>query len=137
MVSGIVEVNLIWTALGTDREKALPAFYAFSVADNTGRFSRMGKATWLKNYIKEDHHIITALHMPSQASEVTDDLSTLATFVCAVYSQKGIQIENIPEMRWYLFCKHMAESNKLPPTIGSQETCLIRVHVQAIVWGQA
>jgi hypothetical protein len=85
VVSGTVEVKPIWTALGADRAKALQPFHAFTGADNTGRFSRIGKATWLHNYLKADHPIITALHMLSQADEVTDDLlSALATFVCTV-----------------------------------------------------
>ena len=44
-------------------------------------------------------------------------LATLARFVCAAYSPKGIYIKNISELRWHLFCKHMAESDKLPPTV--------------------
>ena len=46
MASGIVEVAPIWKSLGPDRAKALPAFHAFTGADNTGRFSRIGKSTW-------------------------------------------------------------------------------------------
>lgn len=37
MESVTVEVNAIWTALGADWEKALPAFQAFT-KDNTGLF---------------------------------------------------------------------------------------------------
>jgi hypothetical protein len=70
-----------------------------------------------------------------QADEVTDDLlSTLATFVCTVYSPKGIQIENIPQLIRYLFCKHMAESDKLPPTLGALKQHVLKAHIQARVW---
>jgi len=45
-------------------------------------------------------------------AEVTDGLlSTLAGFVCAAYAPKGITIKMIPELRWHLFTKHMAESD--------------------------
>ena len=47
MATGVVEVQPIWTGLGSERAKALTAFPAFTGADNTGRFSRIGKATWL------------------------------------------------------------------------------------------
>jgi len=138
MASGILEVKPIWKALGADRAKALPAFHAFTGADNTGRFSRIGKATWLNIYLKADDHVVKALQMLSQTSEVTEDLlSTLAEFVCTVYLPKGIQIDNIPELRWYLFCKHMAESDKLPPTLGALKQHVLRAHIQARVWGQA
>ncbi len=52
--------------------------------------------------------------MLTTCSEVNDELlSTLASFVCSAYAPKGSQISNIPDSRWHLFCKHMAESNKL------------------------
>ena len=56
--------------------------------------------------------------MLSTEEEVTETmLATLASFVCAAYSTKGIYIKTISELRWRLFCKHMAESDKLPPTL--------------------
>ena len=73
-----------------------------------------------------------------EEAEVTDGLlSMLAGFVCAVYAPKGITIKTIPELRWHLFTKHMAESDKLPPTIGALKQQILRVHIQARVWGQA
>ena len=138
MASGVIQVQPIWTALGPERAKALPAFHAFSGADNTGRFSRIGKATWLQVYLKADGEVVTAFQMLSDATEVTDDLlSALATFISAAYSPKGIQIASIPELRWHLFCKHMAESDKLPPTPGALKQHILRVQIQATVWGQA
>ena len=138
MMSGIVEVNPIWTALGADRAKALPSFHAFTGADNTGRFAGIGKATWLNMYLKADDHVIRCLLTLSQTSDVTEDMmTTLASFVCTAYLPKGIQIDNIPELRWYLFCKHMAESDKLPPTLGALKQHILRAHIQARVWGQA
>ncbi len=77
-------------------------------------------------------------YQPKRECEVTDSIqSAIAKFVCAAYCPKGIQIFNIPELRWYLFCKHMAESVKLPPTIGALKQHILRVHLQASVWGQA
>ena len=76
--------------------------------------------------------------MLSENTEVTEDLiSTFASFVCAAYCPKGLHFESIPELRWYLFCKHMAESEKLPPTIGALKQHILRMHIQARVWGQA
>ena len=138
MASGVVKIEPLWRALGPERAKALPAFHAFTGADNTGRFSRIGKATWLQAYLKADEAVINALQMLQDDVEVTEGmLSTLATFVCAAYAPKGIKIKTIPDMRWHLFCKHMAESDKLPPTIGALKQLILRVHIQTRVWGQA
>ena len=71
-------------------------------------------------------------------AEVTEGmLSTLGSFVCAAYSPKGINIKKIPEQRWHLFCKHRAESDKLPPTPGALKQHILRVHVQTRSWAQA
>ena len=48
----------------------------------------------------------------------------------------GVEIGNIPELRWYLFCKHRAESDRLPPILGSLKQHILRVHLQAQIWGQ-
>ena len=50
MASGVILIEPIWTAIAAERAKALPAFHAFTGAVNTGRFSRIGKATWLQVY---------------------------------------------------------------------------------------
>ena len=44
-----MRIEAIWRAIGAERTKALPAFqfHAFTGADDTERFSRIGKATWL------------------------------------------------------------------------------------------
>ena len=57
---------------------------------------------------------------------------TLDQFVCTAYHPKNIQISNIPELSWY-----MAESDKLPPTLGALKQHILRARVQARVWGQA
>ena len=116
----------------------MPAFHAFTGSDNTGRFSRIGKTTWLQVYIKADKNVVDALTKLLEVTDVTDNLiSVLARFVCAAYAPKDIKIVSIPELRWYLFYKHMAESDKLPPTIGALKQHIHRVHIQATVWGQA
>ncbi|KAG0728999.1 hypothetical protein GWK47_031282 [Chionoecetes opilio] len=48
-----------------------------------------------------------------------------------------MQISSIPDLRWHLFCKYMAESDKLPPTMGALKQHIMRTHVQARIWGQA
>ena len=42
MVSGTLEIEPIWSALGRDKAAALLVFHAFTGADNVGRFSGLG-----------------------------------------------------------------------------------------------
>src|SRR6218665_470609 len=70
MASGVMRIDPIWRAIGPERAKAFPAFHAFTGADNTGRFSCIGKATWLQVYMKADRNVISSLQMLSTEAEV-------------------------------------------------------------------
>ncbi|KAJ4942895.1 hypothetical protein JOQ06_005407, partial [Pogonophryne albipinna] len=95
MASGVVQIEPLWRALGKERAKALPAFHAFTGADNTGKFSHIGKATWLQIYLKADEDIINALQMLLDEAEVAEGM--------------------------------LAESDKLPPTLGALKQHILRV----------
>ena len=56
-------------------------------------------------------------------------LLTLAKFVCAAYSLTGIHFHSIPELRWYLFWKHMAENDRLPPNLDALKQHIERVYI--------
>jgi hypothetical protein len=79
MVSGVMEIEPIRRIIGAERATALPAFHAFIGADNTGRFYRIGKATWLQAYMKSTPDVINSLQTLSTEADVTETmLSTLA-----------------------------------------------------------
>ncbi len=50
---------------------------------------------------------------------------------------KGCPHFQYTHLRWYLFCKQLAESNKLPPTLGALEEHINYVRLQSRVWCQA
>lgn len=111
LASGTVQVQPIWKALGAEKAKALPAFHAFSGADNTGRLSRIGKTTWFHVYQRATSDVVKSLTMLSDATDVSEDqMLELGKLVCAAYAPKGVTINRIPELRWYLFCKHKVKS---------------------------
>lgn len=72
-----------------------------------------------------------------EAEQTEGIFSKLTTFVSAAYTSKGISIKTIPDLRWHLLWKQMAEIDKLPPTIGALKQHILRVHIQTLVWGQA
>ena len=61
MVSGVIDVETIAPSLGRQRANALPALHAFSGADTVGKFNQLGKATWLKMFMKSGKGTIGAL----------------------------------------------------------------------------
>jgi len=66
--------------------------------------------------MEAEDDVIEALCTHCGDAHVSEDSQlTLAQLVCTAYRPKGIQFSSIPELRWHLFCKYMAESEKLPP----------------------
>jgi len=63
----------------------------------TGKFSHIGKATWLQLYMEAERDVIGSLQTLS--TEAEEMLATLASFICAAYSPKGIYINTISELR--------------------------------------
>ena len=138
MGNKVLKIEPFWRALGPEKAKALLAFHAFSGADTTGRFHRIGKKTWFKLFLKANADVTDAFVRLANDTQVSEDvIPTLATFVCAAYNPKGVCISDLAELRWHLFCKHMAESERLPPTLEALKQHVFRAHIQARVWFQA
>jgi len=57
MALRVQQIGPLWAALGPDRATALPGLHAFSGADNTGRFARIGKPTWFKLFMEAEEEI--------------------------------------------------------------------------------
>lgn len=136
MVSGTVDIGPIWRALGKEKAQALPIFHAFTEADNVGKFSGIGKPKWFQQYMKADIDLPRAFMKLPVEGDLTVK-NELAKFVCSRYCPKGVYIASIPYLRWHLFCKQLAESNKLPPTLGALEEHINCVRLQSRVWCQA
>lgn len=86
--------------------------------------------------MKAECGIIEAIkNLPEEGDIIEEVKETLAKLVCTAYCPRGISIPSIPDLRQNLFCKHIAESNNLPPTLGALEKHI--KCVQSRVWCQA
>lgn len=138
MVSGIIDIEPIWRALGEEKARALPMFHAFTGTDNVGKFSGISKIKWFQRYIKADVDLPRVLmKLPVESDLMQEVKDELEKFVCMWYCPKGVQITNVYNLRWHMFCKQLAESNKLPPTLGALEEHIKHVRLQSRVWYQA
>ena len=137
MTSHTLQIKEIWKSLGKQRSRALPSVHAFSGADCVGRFAKVGKIKWFHKFLQASDDVMKAFLALSENHAISDEVvSSLAEFVCAVYCPKGVNITNIADLRWHLFCRNMAESDRLPPTFEALRQHILRAHVQARVWGQ-
>ena len=92
MVSGVIDVEPIARALGRQRANALPALHAFSGPDPAGKCNQLGKATWLKIFMKYGSDTIGVLDQLLIVNETSaQQLAMLTSFVCDACCPKGIE----------------------------------------------
>ena len=120
------------------KSQSLLGFHAFTGCDTTGRFSGKSKATWFKLFLNTDENTTDAFQALSNVTSLSEATEkTLSSFVCRAYCPSGVVIGELHQLRWHLFCKHLAESDRLPPTESALHEHCLRAHFQASVWGQA
>ncbi|PFX28580.1 hypothetical protein AWC38_SpisGene6717 [Stylophora pistillata] len=121
-------------ALGPDRTAVLPGFHAWSGADVTESFADKGKLTCWNTFIEADEDSVKALADLGTASHPTS--STLAAtekLVCQLY-QPRMHISKVEDLRWLLFRKKQAQSERLTPTQASLKEAILRAHYRTMTW---
>ena len=62
--------------------------------------------------------------------------NAIERYVCLLY-QPGTTIDRLTELRWWMFRRKQAESNKLPPTKAAFLESIERSQYQCIIWKTA
>lgn len=102
------------------------------------RFSGVDITMWIQYYIRAERDIVRALMKLSKDGDLMHGvIKTLSSLVCFAYCPKSNQIASIPDLRWHVFCKHLAESGMLPPATGALEEHIEDVRVQSRICSQA
>ena len=129
-----IQLRPIVNALGAARTAALPGFHAWSGADVTGNFAFKGKLECWKAFIEADEECFTALaDLGSTVQPTPTMLSAIEKLVCQLYLPKT-KISSLKDLRWLLFRRKQAESERLPPTQAALREAIMRSHYQAMVW---
>ena len=116
------------------RSAALPAFYALRGSDNTGSFSGKGKLACWKIFRDADEVIITELgNLGTTVSQTAETIDAIERFVCQLYLPKTT-FTKVKDLRWRLFCKKQAQSERLPSTLAALHEGIQRAHYQVMVW---
>lgn len=129
-----IKLQPIVDALGPLKTAALPAFHALTGADNTGSFANRGKVLCWKAYIEASNNTIHALSILG-----TDNLPSAVTvaavekLVCHFFLP-NTESDTVKELRWWLFRKKQARSERLPPTKAALYQSILRAHYQLLVW---
>ena len=85
-MSGNVGIEDIMMALGEQKALALPALHAFSGADNVGKFNRIGKAKWLKAFLKSSNDVIDAMIGLMESKDVTEKHLQYSNHLCVTHT---------------------------------------------------
>ena len=121
-------------ALRQAKTAALPAFHSFGEADNTGSFAYHAKPLCGKAFQGMHEDDIREMAMLGTTPKPSD--STIAAFeklVCKIYAPKT-SLTKVKDLRWFLFRRRQAESEKLPPSKAALHEAVLRAHYQAMVW---
>ena len=62
-----------------------------------------------------------------------DTMKAIEKFVCELYVPKT-SLFTVKDLRWRLFRKKQAQSERLPPTQGALREAVLRAHYQVTVW---
>ena len=124
----MIELKPIAQTLGPEKIAVLPAFHAINRANNTGRFSGKGKLLCWKVFAEAHPSIISALAELGQAAHPNEEIiAAIENFVCLLYQPRtALTSVKSYTVRWFLFKKKLAQSDRLPPTQGSRVGTVVR-----------
>ena len=110
-----------------------PEIYAeLSGADNTGSFAGKGKATWWKAFQEASQDVITALaNLGTSEQQSAETMAAIEKLICKLYVPKTT-ITTVKDLRWWLFKKKQAQSEKLPPTQAALQQTV--TNYQVMIW---
>ena len=113
---------------------ALPGFHAWSGADVTGNFAFKGKLECWKAFLEADEECVAALaDLGSTIFPTAGMFYAIEKLVCQLYLPKT-KISSLKDLRWLLFRRKQAESERLPPTQAALREAIKRAHYQAMIW---
>ena len=127
----------IFQLLGTAKAAAVPAFHALNGTDNIDSCSGKGKLGCWKVFSRADEDVITAFANLGTTEHPDEDTikQGVEKFVCHLY-QPNTSICQVNELRWSLFKKKQAQSERLPPTQGALREAILRAHYQTMIWNK-
>ncbi|KAL9960825.1 hypothetical protein ACROYT_G034330 [Oculina patagonica] len=102
----------------------------------TGRaFREKGRSCW-KEFLEADDSILSSLgNLGREEQPDVEIKSGIEKFVCQIYVPKT-DLTTVKELRWSLFKKKQAESDRLPPTQAALHQATLRAHFQLMFWNK-
>ena len=95
----------------------------------------MGSEMCIRDRFKDaDEATIDALSkLGTRGLPTADTMSAIEKLVCRLYVP-NTPIKTVSELRWSLFHKKQAQSEKLPPTQAALSEAITRANYQALIW---
>ena len=112
-----ISVDSIYSNLGKNFCKAIPAYHAFTGSDFTASFSRKRKIQPLKKLEKDVQAQIAFGHLGQLDDDPSNDFTKIEKFTCKMYGKKNL--EKIDDVRTEIFmekCKPKTDGDKISCT---------------------
>ncbi|KAL9964896.1 hypothetical protein ACROYT_G028604 [Oculina patagonica] len=89
-----------------------------------------------KEFLEADDSILSFLgNLGREEQPDVEIKSGIEKFLCQIYVPKT-DLTTVKELRWSLFKKKQAESDRLPPTQAALHQAIMRAHFQLMVWNK-
>ena len=123
----VIKLRPIAQTLGWSRLAALPGLHAISGANK-------GKLTWWKMFKDANEATTDALSkLGTRGLPTADTMAAIKKLVCRLYVP-NTPVKTLRELRWSLFRKKKAQSEKLPLTQAAIREAIMRANCQALIW---
>ena len=128
-----IKLKPIIDAFGPAKTAPLPALHALTGTDNTGSFAGKRKTTCWKEFEDGIESSLRALsNLGTQEKPDEETMKGIEEFIWQLYDSKTV-INTVEELRWSLFKKRQAESDKLPQTKAAVHQAILIAHYQWMV----
>ncbi|CAH3146077.1 unnamed protein product [Pocillopora meandrina] len=93
-----------------------------------------GKPLCWKAFLNVDEDVVREMaKLGTTLTPSEETIKAIEKFVCELYVP-NTSLTTVKELRWLLFRKKQAQSERLPPTRGALLKAVLRAYYQAIVW---
>ena len=116
------------------------ASHAISDCDQTGRFSGFSKTSFWEIFLDLPNNVLDEFSSLEGSTLLSDStLNTLEQFILRLYCKNKVPSgsKSLSNLRWKMFSKQQADSERLPPTSDTFLQKVLRSHCTVMVSGQS
>ena len=129
-------IKYVAAILGEDKCNALIGLHIVTGCDTADKMFKESKKTWVNEFLVSNMAVVTSLRNLTTEDSTEKSIIGIENIFARVYCPQT-KLDSVSQARWYLFRKHDADCEPLPPTHGALVQHIKRAKLQAMIWGAA